>query len=100
APPPTSTLVPYTTLFRSCSAPALRAWEGRALARPQSRGAELPAAPFRTGGGAPTQKSSHRGRCSCTEHIGEARAHRRSTRPGCRSEEHTSELQSRENLVC
>src|SRR5690606_6264805 len=38
----------------SCSAPALRAWEGRALARPQSRGAELPAAPFRTEGGAPT----------------------------------------------
>src|SRR5690606_13192953 len=67
----------------SCSAPALRAWEGRALARPQSRGAELPAAPFRTGGGAPTQKSSHRGRCSYAEYIGEARAHRRSIRPGC-----------------
>src|SRR5690606_29697413 len=95
----------------SCSAPALRAWEGRALARPQSRGAELPAAAFRAGGGAPTrnisekpeptvgapapganasrrrrgcrQPGSHRGRCSYTEHIGEARTHRRSTRPGC-----------------
>src|SRR5690606_23514135 len=45
----------------SCSAPALRAWEGRALARPQSRGgAELPAAPFRTEGGAPTQNISEK----------------------------------------
>src|SRR5690554_5326364 len=26
---------------------------------------------------------SHRGRCSYTEHIGEARTHCRSTRPGC-----------------
>src|SRR5690606_538213 len=44
----------------SCSAPALRAWEGRALARPQSRGAELPAAPFRTEGGAPTHNISEK----------------------------------------
>src|SRR5690606_26325810 len=56
----------------SCSASALRAWEGRALARPQSRG-----------GGAACCAVSHRGRCSYAEHIGEARTHRRSTRPGC-----------------
>src|SRR5690606_30169051 len=35
------------------------------------------------GGGAACCAGSHRGRCSYTEHIGEARAHRRSTRPGC-----------------
>src|SRR5690606_10755340 len=29
------------------------------------------------------QPGSHRGRCSYTKHIGEARTHRRSTRPGC-----------------
>src|SRR5690606_690544 len=56
----------------SCSAPALRAWEGRAPARPQSRG-----------GGAACCAVSHRGRCSYTKHIGEARTPRRSTRPGC-----------------
>src|SRR5690606_20741202 len=44
----------------SCSAPALRAWEGRAPARPQSRGAELPAAPFSTEGGAPTRNISEK----------------------------------------
>src|SRR5690606_25419802 len=35
------------------------------------------------GGGVVGKPVSHRGRCSYTEHIGEARAHRRSTRPGC-----------------
>src|SRR5690554_6827694 len=82
--------------------------------------AELPAAPFRTGGGAPTrnisekpeptvgapapganasrrrrgcrQPGSHRGRCSYTEHIGEARTHRRSTRPGCECQPAAAEL--------
>src|SRR5690554_3418233 len=66
--------------------------------------------PVRTEGGAPTQNisekpeptvgapapganvsrrrsgrkpGSHRGRCSYTEHIGDARTPRRSTRPGC-----------------
>src|SRR5690606_22230911 len=35
------------------------------------------------GGGVVGKPVSHRGRCSYTKHIGEARAHRRSTRPGC-----------------
>src|SRR5690554_6154036 len=35
------------------------------------------------GGGVAGKPVSHRGRCSYTEHIGEARAHCRSTRPGC-----------------
>src|SRR5690606_37724950 len=81
--------------------------------------AELPANPFRTGGGAPTRNisekpeptvgapapganasrrrsgrkpGSHRGRCSYTEHIGEARTHRRSTRPGCECQPAVAEL--------
>src|SRR5690554_4785779 len=81
--------------------------------------AELPANPFRTEGGAPTQSisekpeptvgapapganvsrrrsgrkpGSHRGRCSYTEHIGEARTHRRSTRPGCECQPAAAEL--------
>src|SRR5439155_25615330 len=69
-PPPTSTLFPYTTLFRSPTArsPALPDRSGRA--RPPWR---LPAGPAPAPG---------RGRA------------------GRRSEEHTSELQSRGHLVC
>src|SRR3712207_7044202 len=69
--PPRSTLFPYTTLFRS--EPALsRAREHvrRRLHRPHE-----PAA-------------------------GEHRRPRRGARAGARSEEHTSELQSRQYLVC
>src|SRR5690606_4424415 len=35
---------------------------------------------------------SHRGRCSYTEHIGEARTPRRSTRPGCECQPAAAEL--------
>src|SRR5690554_4100235 len=35
------------------------------------------------GGGVAGKPVSHRGRCSYTEYIGEARTHCRSTRPGC-----------------
>src|SRR5690554_3686385 len=85
----------------------------------QPAAAGLPANPFRTEGGAPTQSisekpeptvgapapganvsrrrsgrkpGSHRGRCSYTEHIGEARTHRRSTRPGCECQSAAAEL--------
>src|SRR5690606_41565967 len=76
-PPPTSTLFPYTTLFRSgrrsrdLSLWSLRKEGTHAAARPRRR--------FR---------HEHPPRF--------ARAHRGPSR----SEEHTSELQSRENLVC
>src|SRR5690606_41802312 len=62
--PPTSTLFPYTTLFRS-PPPSPRPGPRDARARDASR-----------------------------------RPSPRAGRPRCRSEEHTSELQSRENLVC
>src|SRR3712207_7085664 len=72
--PPRSTRFPYTTLFRSTCRPATTA------ARP------LPATRARL------QSSS-----SCPAHARPCRRQRASRR---RSEEHTSELQSRQYLVC
>src|SRR2546422_6914519 len=76
--PPRSTLFPYTTLFRSPRRPNSRARRALPLGhRVRSRG-------VRPGGGA--CRSPRRGGrcCRCWE----------------RSEEHTSELQSRLHLVC
>src|SRR3712207_7448915 len=69
--PPRSTLFPYTTLFRS-----------------RADGHHHPAAAGRGGRGRGAQPPAHRAR-----HRGER------SRAG-RSEEHTSELQSRQYLVC
>src|SRR2546422_5963135 len=68
--PPRSTLFPYTTLFRS--APASRA----------------------------TSRSCCGRRASCRSADGSARQGRQLARRPQRSEEHTSELQSRLHLVC
>src|SRR5436309_6430205 len=68
--PPTSTLFPYTTLFRS--------WVLRALPRARSAGRSR----------RPPPRSARRG-CAVAAAVDVTR-----------SEEHTSELQSRENLVC
>src|SRR3712207_7248997 len=79
--PPRSTLFPYTTLFRS-----LRKLHQR-RPQPQGRGAER-----RRLRGAPLQRALPPG-----EHLlpaGRAGVVRQ------RSEEHTSELQSRQYLVC
>src|SRR3712207_8149990 len=79
--PPRSTLFPYTTLFRS---------------------------------GRPTASSPRGSGCACTDHtprmyerqiyVGwgdlDANGHMRNTAYLDRSEEHTSELQSRQYLVC
>src|SRR3712207_8499342 len=76
--PPRSTLFPYTTLFRSdpdCAA--------EALASPPARAAIPPA--------------SHR---SSRAKPGDVRAGSVQALLDCRSEEHTSELQSRQYLVC
>src|SRR5690606_41591059 len=83
--PLASTLFPYTTLFRSCrDPPALRG-------RPGQR----------------RQGTCARGRAHHWPHaIQRPHARRRhlsvlrDEREDARSEEHTSELQSRENLVC
>src|SRR5438046_8270748 len=78
-PPPTSTLFPYTTLFRSLRPPAYR---GRL--NPRTRTRWLTAALERT---APT-RSTPPPTAACR------------ARTPDRSEEHTSELQSLTNLVC
>src|SRR5207302_9431907 len=73
-PPPRSTLFPYTTLFRSPRAPRACAERDPQHDRGSDEG-------VRTGPG--NQRSRVQGGAERT-----------------RSEEHTSELQSRENLVC
>src|SRR5438552_11250523 len=73
--PPTSTLFPYTTLFRSA---ARR--RRHVLARPSARG---------RGG-----RDAYEGRAVRGD------GPLRQERLGCRSEEHTSELQSPDHLVC
>src|SRR3712207_8153740 len=71
--PPRSTLFPYTTLFRS----------GVRAVRHHLRGQRVRAARLRGAGGAGEERGALAGE-----------RHRR------RSEEHTSELQSRQYLVC
>src|SRR3712207_8057005 len=79
--PPRSTLFPYTTLFRSTLLPLQRRLR-RDLGRETSR-RHRPAVPRNLGGDLGGRGSPGR------------------TRPGRRrSEEHTSELQSRQYLVC
>src|SRR3712207_8359741 len=76
--PPRSTLFPYTTLFRSASAPQHRG--------AGDQGAHLGSEPAATRAGGATDDGT------ATD-----------TPPGtlpARSEEHTSELQSRQYLVC
>src|SRR5690606_40974616 len=87
-PPPRSTLFPYTTLFRS------RRNRGDDPRRPRDREDR-----DRRGG----RRDRRRGRRRDV-HLSplgvEQRAERRGRTGDRRSEEHTSELQSRENLVC
>src|SRR3712207_7689048 len=77
--PPRSTLFPFTTLFRSPPS--------RRPPRPRPARGRTPASPPRA------RSPRHRGSRSSRT--------RTSDRPSrCRSEEHTSELQSRQYLVC
>src|SRR2546430_7744642 len=73
--PPRSTLFPYTTLFRSTRARA-----------PLAARCTEPAARLRR------RRAGHG--------ADRARAARAPSRLRCRSEEHTSELQSQSNIVC
>src|SRR3712207_6932574 len=76
--PPRSTLFPYTTLFRSC------------------RRAALPRGLPRGGRGAGRGRAAQGSVASARDPS----RGRRGGRPDRRSEEHTSELQSRQYLVC
>src|SRR5687768_17987429 len=88
--PPSSTLFPYTTLFRSAVAQRGVLW-GRSTvdghpARPRPRARR------------PAVAAPGRGRRG--PRRGQPPADVRRRRGGTRSEEHTSELQSRLHLVC
>src|SRR3712207_7218762 len=77
--PPRSTLFPYTTLFRSSTRPA----------PPRS---PPPPPPWR--------RSEPSVRCNFDYHTGRCVLPTAANRKPRRSEEHTSELQSRQYLVC
>src|SRR3712207_8482435 len=82
--PPRSTLFPYTTLFRSrrCSSQVCLGLTGQPITPPGRR---------------PVTRSY----CSRTDPPVRGTRSRRTRRVYCgRSEEHTSELQSRQYLVC
>src|SRR2546427_9135498 len=81
--PPRSTLFPYTTLFRS---PHL---EEGAVPRRAGLGRPTAGRPGAAGGAAADRRWPRAARA-----VGPRPS------PGCRSEEHTSELQSQSNLVC
>src|SRR3712207_6873813 len=82
--PPRSTLFPYTTLFRSGVL-------GFAVASDRPASAN-DAKPRSNDGSGPTPDSNASHACRCSSSA---------TTAGCsRSEEHTSELQSRQYLVC
>src|SRR5258708_26209024 len=74
--PPRSTLFPYTTLFRSASHPPTQL---------SSSARSLPGEPVPTSSSHPSGSSS---------------LHLTAPTPPLRSEEHTSELQSPDHLVC
>src|SRR5690606_41307381 len=85
--PPSSTLFPYTTLFRSV-------FISRAgVERTQVSSGLWAAALARN-------SRPERRRRACSTKLNPAGNFPGSTEDGSRSEEHTSELQSRENLVC
>src|SRR5690349_22205087 len=79
--PPRPTLFPYTTLFRSCTLPPRGDRTRRRSPREDARTRQGP-----LGG--------------CPPHNNGGRAANTGTATSKRSEEHTSELQSRRDLVC
>src|SRR3712207_6902114 len=84
--PPRSTLFPYTTLFRSRAAGALAVLHGAGHRRGTRMGDRVQDLAVREPGVDPRR--------------GLLRLGVRRDRTGDRSEEHTSELQSRQYLVC
>src|SRR3712207_7878690 len=85
--PPRSTLFPYTTLFRS-----REHRPGRRRGRVHGRGGSCP-----RGGRSQERRRRETGRRSYSKIRPRRRARQQR---GGRSEEHTSELQSRQYLVC
>src|SRR3712207_7383059 len=96
--PPRSTLFPYTTLFRSAAFGKLSTLKGTRV-RPDGRSRGLPqklrAVSFRGARSRPGPKPN-----TATRAVPEGFMFRQSGQARSRSEEHTSELQSRQYLVC
>src|SRR5204862_8282146 len=91
--PPRSTLFPYTTLFRSVEQLAQEGVAGGAVDRP---GTLVEAAAFRA-----AAAMERKGRHAMHDHVVAMRVRQHDQEVGVeRSEEHTSELQSRRDLVC
>src|SRR3712207_7371609 len=88
--PPRSTLFPYTTLFRSVESAPGRIAEARRRCRRTHRGAPCPWSTRRCS--SPSCSRSPDQRLDLRDDVGD--------RERGRSEEHTSELQSRQYLVC
>src|SRR3712207_7265984 len=91
--PPRSTLFPYTTLFRSVDDPARRQHQAlqqtlELLTAHHELPAEAPANPLRVAGRRP-----HQPQLRVADQV-------EALLEVLRSEEHTSELQSRQYLVC
>src|SRR3712207_7155874 len=91
--PPRSTLFPYTTLFRSEGA-RLPRWRG-GIYRPLEQERATVFIRYRT-----AERSGRRRGASCLGPGGTCPFSPVNGKVGCRSEEHTSELQSRQYLVC
>src|SRR3712207_7530448 len=89
--PPRSTLFPYTTLFRSPGGPRLAPEQGRAEGDERQRSQRRGVALLLLGAGGHHQPHEDREQRQSQDGEG-AGPHR--------SEEHTSELQSRQYLVC
>src|SRR5438874_10648758 len=83
---PRSTLFPYTTLFRSRRRGERGRWEAGAAVREERHGEERPDGVLEEVRFVPEARRR--------QPLGERRS------PDERSEEHTSELQSRRDLVC
>src|SRR5690606_39939674 len=84
--PPSSTLTPYTTLFRS-KLPSMRETSKSIASLSARKPADCKRSPIQRGNCAAVTGQT----CICWPRLSTALN---------RSEEHTSELQSRENLVC
>src|SRR5690606_41936007 len=93
-PPPRSTLLPYTTLFRSPVHPVLL--RRRPTPRRDRRGRPGPQARLRVDVRGVPRSRRRRDARPPDPHA----RHLPPTQTHPRSEEHMSELQSRENLVC
>src|SRR5690606_40623366 len=98
-PPPTAPLFPYTTLFRSYKVMMKDARASRLLSHDQVRGRLQPAMQRWIGALLHANPDTVESLIAAQRVVGDVHA-RVGIPVDLRSEEHTSELQSRENLVC